>query len=146
MIKGGGAEGARRIERLRRGQEQILKAVARIQALPRSHAPSEPLLAALGQCLLTHWGEQDEEFFQSLAGRHAARPDRVKILEFLALDLREQKIRYLAMSEEFEQPGPAGPARRRELREFLRGVIERLNMEEDYLIPLLRTESDPGAE
>ena len=139
------AESPQRIARLRRGQEQILKVVGRIQALPRSQPPTEPLLAALGESLLAHWGEQDEAFFQLLSARHAGRPDRVKILEFFSLDLQEQKIRYLTMQERFERPGPAGPGRLRELREFLRGIIERINMEEDYLIPLLRADDDSRA-
>ena len=127
------------ISGFKRAHEAILRTIAQIQPLIRSYPHAKPLLRQFNEQLLAHLGRQDEELVGRLTECYSADHQSMKILEFLQHDLKETKISYLIFfdkySGEFAQIEPRGFTKA--CQDFIQKVLARIQMEEEYLFPLL---------
>jgi len=131
-------------ERLQRGHAAILLTVSRLQDVVRSYSQSRPLLHDLYEDLLAHWEWQTADSFAALSSRHARDRTAVKMCEFLVHDLKDLKVAFLVFFD--THSGDFGDTASRrfsgEAVEFSRKITARVQVEEEYLLPLLRERDD----
>jgi len=125
---------------LGRAHHAVLLSVSQIQSVVRSYSSARALLGGLGEQLLAFLGVEDEEFFRSLRDLLSEDRPALKMLEFLELDLKDLKIKYLVFYDRYTNI-PTGNEDRiflRDYREFSAAIVARVNLESEYLFPLLQ--------
>ena len=123
-----------------KGQRAILVSVGDVQHSLRDYPACRTKLAVLLEKLLVHWKKQDESFWTALAEVFATDRPAQKIVEFLVFDLKELKVKYLAFEDRYLLALPGGERRTfpKDGKDFLQAVLDRIQMEEEYLFPLLK--------
>jgi len=127
------------INSFRLSHEAILSVVAQIQPLTRSYIVVKPLLVELRERIALYFNRQDKEFYDELRIFFAEERSVIKILDFIELDLKDFKIKFLIFFE--KHTGEMGAINSRnflkEHREFTGAIMARLKLEEDHLLPLV---------
>ena len=122
-----------------RAHRSILLSLDRIQGVSRLYSQAKLGVCQLNDHVLNHLSRQDETFYQSLRDFYASHRESLKMLEFLTHDLKDLKIKYLVFSE--KHSGAMGDLGARsfikDFGEFKQDLVERIEMEENYLFPLL---------
>lgn len=130
---------AKLIQRFRKGHRAIADVVTQIQGVVRSYARVKPLLPVLDQVLINHFECQDDELFRELLDFYREDREAVKMLEFLIYELKEFKIKYLIFSDKY--PGHMADRGSRnfpkDFAELTKAIVGRLQMENEYFMPLL---------
>jgi hypothetical protein len=124
---------------LQQGHRAILPAIDKVQMSVRSYPAARTAFVQLGEVLLAHFGSQDERFFGVLQDFFAQDREALKIIEFLIVDLKDMKIRYLVFDDRYGSPPTGNEAKTfaKDFRELAEAIIVRIRMEEEYLVPLL---------
>jgi hypothetical protein len=128
------------IESFRRAHEEILMIINHITGLTRSYPHARSRLPELEERLLAHLGRQDRNFYQKLSDHYLLQKEQVKMIEFLVHDLKETKIKFLIFFEKHAvQSGNMVGAGffPKDFTDFKDTIVNRLKMEEEYLLPLL---------
>ncbi len=83
---------------------------------------------------------QDEQFYSSLSDFYKENRPALKIIEFLTQDLKELKVQTFGFFEKYGVANPLEQGRNfaKDLREYMKFIENRLRLEEDYLVPLLK--------
>lgn len=128
------------VQSFHRGHEQILGTVARLQPLTHAYLQAKPLLRDLQGELSSHFERQNNKMFDDLNIFLAEDRPGLKILEFLAHDLKDIKIKFLLFFDMHSGEMGDVSARNfpRDFREFSDEVIRRVHAEEEYLLPFLK--------
>jgi hypothetical protein len=114
-------------------------AIGEIQPSLRCPSQIQPNLFVLGQQLVLHWRLLDTDFWAELLKNAAVRPAQGKMLDFLIQDLKEVKVKHFSFFEKHAaEPGPGLYPLIRDFTEFVRAVMDRFQLEEEYLLPILR--------
>ncbi len=127
------------VNSFRMRHQSIAANLAQVEIVARSYVEAKPRLRALRQQMLNHLGQQNKDFFSALYEYYADNREATKALEFLEHDVKDMKVRHLLFFE--KHSGEMGDVSAvqfpRDLASFAKEVLTRLQMEEEYLIPLL---------
>lgn len=117
--------------------DAILGVLVQVQSV-RAYPQARRNLRELQEQIFPHLKRQDE-ILKRLAAHYAGQRDQSKIIEFLVYELKELRIKSLIFFDTYETAAGEVAARNfsKEFLEFSRAVVNRLKMEEDYLLPLL---------
>lgn len=114
-------------------------AIAHVQQVIRFYPQARLKLRELRDILAAHLSRQDRELFRQLSDYYAGDRKNIKMLEFLEHDLKDIKIEYLGFLDKHD--GDSGNRRAwsfpRDFTDFTRTVMTRIQVEEEYLLPLL---------
>ena len=128
------------ISRFKMRHQTIVDLLDQIQVLSRSYFQAKPKIRELRERLLAHLSHKDDEFFDHIRLSYKGDRHSVKLIEFLAHDLKDIKIKYLVFFEQYS--GELADIGSRnfpgELIRFSREVLGRIKIEEEYLFPLLQ--------
>lgn len=132
------------IESFVKGHQMILSNIGRAQQNIRSYNQAYKDINELSEVLLTHWERQSEQFFILLKNFYKEDRESLKMLEFLIYDLKEIKISYLVFADKYIKKNGCAQERSfpKDFDSFCRSVISRLNIEEEYLLPLMKKIAD----
>jgi hypothetical protein len=128
------------ITSVRRSHEGILSLIDQTGTVVRIYSQARNILRDLEEHLSAHLRRQDREFYQRLKDHYAQERESLKMIEFLVHDLKEIKIKSLIFFEKHAtNTGNLAAARffPRDFMEFKEAIINRIKIEEEYLIPLL---------
>jgi len=122
----------------RQAHQAIVAAVDQVLLNVRSYAAAKPALRELDARLLAHLGRQDFIFFEHLRSCLGADRERLKMLEFLEHDANESKVLFLEFFDRYLNDYNMADVRNLpvDFLAFKKAVIERLDAEEEYLLPL----------
>ncbi len=122
------------------GHQSIVNILEDVQMSARSYAQAKPKIRAMNELTLVHLGRQNDELFDQLRFFYRLDREKTKMVEFLAHDLKDAKIRYLIFSEKHsgELRDLGTPDFPKNFNEFLKEILARIKIEEDYLLPLLK--------
>lgn len=130
--------------------QAILSSMDQVVMVVRSYPQARSRLPEFNERVLAHFGRQDKDFYDRLLERYAAERGSLKMIEFLIHDLKDAKIQCLTFLEKYAGYPGGQAATRNFLRDFLAFktvIINRIQMEEEYLFPLLaRMSSRDNAE
>lgn len=117
----------------------IVTRVDQIRQCGRLPERAWPLVAEFYMVLLDYVHLQAKPVYRDLEAQHCENREILKILEFLEHDIAELAVDILQFYERFSQS--SSPVRKRsfsmEFLQFSGRIIQRLEMEEERLIPLL---------
>jgi hypothetical protein len=123
----------------RLSHQMLTDSISQIQLSLRSYSQAKPKLRELYSNLHNHFSRQDQKLYERLSIFYAEDRPTTKMLEFLAHDLKDFKIKYLVFSD--QHTGEMGGGHPRsfpaEFIEFANSILARIKIEEDYLFPLL---------
>lgn len=121
------------------GHQAIMSAVSQVRQVVRSYPAARSRLHELNDILMAHLSRQDREFFKRLFDYYEGNRESTKMLEFLSLDVKDLKINYLTFLD--KHLGDAGSRRvasfPKDFTDFTQTLMMRIQLEEEYLIPLL---------
>lgn len=121
------------------GHHTILQSVDKVQIAARSYSAGRAAFTEFGEVLLAHFRKQDVPFFRALQEFFAEDREALKMIEFLIVDLKDMKVRYLIFDDRYGLYPTGNDARTfaKDFRELADAVIGRIRLEEEYLFPLL---------
>lgn len=127
------------ISSLKSSQQSLVDAIDQIQPFLRSYSKAKSGIRELHKRVLLHYAYQNSEFFEALRASFQNDSEALKMLEFLAFDLKDFKIKYLlffdAHSGEMEDVN--GRSFPKDFSGLSGEIIGRIKIEEEYLFPLL---------
>ena len=117
----------------------IVDGVSQVQLFLRSYKEARAKLNVVEELLLNHFGRQDEKFFNDLMGFYQSDRQRLKMLEFLSVDLKDIKIQYLTFCDRYWGEWSDIKMRNfpKDFTDFTALILQRVRIEEEYLFPLL---------
>jgi hypothetical protein len=122
----------------------ILSVLDLIHQNIRSYPAVKPHLRLLQSLLFNHFEKQSKSLYERLLTFHSNDREKSKLLEFLAHDLKEFKIKTLvffdAHSADMSDLKPKGIVH--EFGEFSQFIIGRIHHEKKYLITMIREMED----
>jgi len=126
------------VRSFRQAHQAIVSAVDQVLLNVRSYAAARPALRELDGQLLAHLGRQDSVFFQRLSECIGDNRERQKMLEFLKHDAAESKVLFLEFFDRYLNEYNMADVKNFPITflAFKKTVIERLDVEEEYLLPL----------
>lgn len=126
------------------GHQAIIEAIDSIQASLRSYREVKPRIRAMQKILLDHFGRENNEFYERLRAFYSSDRQATKMIEFLAYDLKDAKIKFLTFFDKYSgEMGDMGSRNfPRDFMDFTSTIIARINVEEDQLLPLLEKLQD----
>ncbi|MDD3375565.1 MAG: hypothetical protein PHY73_07595 [Candidatus Omnitrophica bacterium] len=124
---------------LKVGHQAIVCAIDQTQGFLRSYREARPRIRSLGEQLATFFSRQDKRMFDQLYAFYAGDRLSTKMIDFLAHDLKDIKVKYLTFfdkhsGEVFDTSASSFP---KDFMDFSGQIIGRLKIEEEYLFPLL---------
>lgn len=127
------------IESFRLGHHSILRSLDEIQRVARQYNQTKPLLRNLHEKIIEHLARQDARMMKQLADFYHEDREVTKMLEFLAHDLKDIKVRFLLFydkhsGEVLDLNSRSFP---RDIQDFTQELSDRFSAEEEYLFPLL---------
>lgn len=119
--------------------QMLIDSIAQIQLSLRSYNQAKPKLRDFYKNLQNHFSRQDAALYDRLSLYFIADRQATKMLEFLILDLKEIKIKYLVFYDLHSGEALGGHPRTFPLdfTEFANSILSRIKMEEDYFFPLV---------
>ncbi len=117
----------------------ILVRIDRIRQCDHSYDLASPLLVDFYETLLNYVNLQVGPVYQDLCSQNFKNNEILKILEFLEHDITELRLEILQFYERFSPQTNPIQARAfpMEFRQFSSRIIQRIEMEEERLFPLL---------
>ncbi|HSA31688.1 MAG TPA: hypothetical protein P5160_07815 [Candidatus Omnitrophota bacterium] len=117
----------------------IVTRIDQVRQCGRSYEDARPFLLELYEMLLDYMSLQTAPVFQQLEEQNSGNRENLKMLEFLAQDITELRIEILEFYERFSHPDSLLRMRAfaMEFLKFSSRVIQRLELEEGLLFPLL---------
>jgi len=127
------------VESFRSAHRSIILSIDDIQISLRNYNQAMPKLQTFGSLLLAHFGRQNTETYERIRRCVEGNREGLKMMDFLEHDLKDIKIKYLLFAEKHSgDPGNVNERNFiRDFREFSSDVINRIKIEEDYLLPLI---------
>ncbi len=127
------------VESLRSGHNAILHTIEQLQHVTRFYNQAKPILRGLHEQLLSHLARQDQKLLDQLYSFYVNDRPAYKLVEFLEHDLKDIKIQFLTFYDKHSGEMADRNARSLPLdfQNFLQEIINRMNVEEEYLFPLL---------
>lgn len=128
------------VDSLRQGQRSILHSLDEIQRVSRLYNQAKPLLRSLHEKIVEHLARQDAKMMSQLADFYHEDREASKMLEFLAHDLKDIKVRFLIFYDKHSGEVLDLNARSfpKDIQDFTQELVGRFNAEEEYLFPLIR--------
>lgn len=119
--------------------QALVNSVDQIQLNMRDYLRVKPHLRELHANLLAHFSRQNHVLFEQLNALNKDDRQASKMLEFLELDLRDLKIRYLVFYDQHsgELADSHGRNFTKNFTEFAGAILGRVKIEEEYMFPLL---------
>lgn len=132
------------ISAFRHAHQAILATISDIQPLLRAYLQAKPKILAWNKQLLDYFKLQDREFWDRLEVFYMENREASKMLEFLSVDLKDVKIKYLAFFEKHSGEMQDTKARSfpKDFTDFAGLITARIKVEEEYLFPLLKKAAD----
>ena len=125
--------------KLQKNHRLILGCLDEIYQSMRSYNQIKPVLRTFQNILLSHFGEQNKDFFDRIRPTLDGDREKMKILEFLIYNLDDIKIKTLAFLDEY--PADISDTHPhnfpQNFMEYSEEVRVRLKLEEDYLFGFL---------
>ena len=120
--------------------QSILETIDGIRVNIRDYLRIKSKLKDLEAKLLLHFGKQDIAFFARLQEFYASASSTIKIISFLGDDLKDIKVKTLVFFDRYPaEIGDIGkPMFPLDFMEFSKTVISRIEIEENFLLPLLK--------
>ena len=127
------------IKKIDKGHQAIVAAIDQVQLVARDFVKASPRLRELSEMLAAYIGQQNKEFYDELASAYAHDRQASKMLEFLIHDLKDIKVEYLEFFDKYLNSLNEIAARSfpKDFRRFVEIIISRMNVEEEYLLPLI---------
>ncbi len=121
--------------------DDIAQSISASLVLTRQHYLSiKPLIRSLQQALFNHLQLQNQHFYERLKEQQRGAPNN---LEFLEQDLKGYKIQALIFFD--EHPADMGDLNPKNFKatfsEFSVKTVNRINVEKNFLLPLLANEA-----
>ena len=127
------------IKQFHSAHQSILETIDQINLSIRSYREAKPAVMELQEKLLAHLGKQNDAFFYPLSKFYVNDRPSAKMLEFLQYDRRDMQVKLLVFFDRYS--AEAGEARARsfprDFTEFSKVLIGRIQVEKDFLLPLL---------
>jgi len=125
----------------RHAHQAIVSAIDQVLLNVRSYTVARPALRELDAQLLAHLGRQDSAFYQHLSECVGDNREQQKMLEFLKHDAAESKVLFLEFFDRYLNEYNMADVKNLPVAflAFKKAVIERLDAEEEYLLPLFET-------
>ena len=127
------------VESFRSGHNSILHTVEQLQNVARTYLQAKPILRALHVQLLNYFSQQDQKMLDELYAFYVDDRPSYKLVEFLEHDLKDIKIKCLIFYD--KHSGEVADLNARsfplDFQNFLQEILDRMNVEEEYLFPLL---------
>ncbi|OGX31266.1 MAG: hypothetical protein A2787_07000 [Omnitrophica WOR_2 bacterium RIFCSPHIGHO2_01_FULL_48_9] len=124
---------------LRLGHNSLLHTIEQLQQVARSYNQAKPILRGLHEQLLNYFARQDQKILDQLYSFYIDDRSSYKLVEFLEHDLKDIKIKLLIFYD--KHTGEVADMNARsfplDFQKFLQEIINRMNVEEEYLFPLL---------
>ena len=120
--------------------QSIVDTLGQTQLLLRTYFKAKPKIRELSQKLLAHFSRQNSAFYDELREIYEGNRQSLKIIDFLAHDLKETKIKYVEFIEKHsgEMDDINAKTFPVDFMNFSRMILTRINIEEEYLLPLIR--------
>ena len=136
------------VQNFKVAHQSIVDSIDGIQPFLRSYLAAKPKIREMKEKLLFHLGKQNSDLFDQLRSWHEHDREATKIIEFLTHDLNDIKIKYLIFFEKYsgELADKGSSNFPLDFTEFSKAVLDRLKVEEEYLLPLLKKISDSAFE
>lgn len=128
MVDSGNLDWSKFRKSLESGHEMILDQILKCRPAGKLQKNLEQF-RNLEQIVLTHLSSQSPRFYQALEEHQRNEASRLKILEYLILDLKDLKIKLLAFRD--------APAVK--FYEFKNDLTIRVSIEKERLIPLIES-------
>ena len=127
------------VKSLRLGHNSLLHTIEQLQQVARSYNQAKPILRGLHEQLLNYFARQDQKILDQLYSFYIDDRSSYKLVEFLEHDLKDIKIKLLIFYD--KHTGEVADMNARsfplDFQKFLKEIINRMNVEEEYLFPLL---------
>jgi len=127
------------VKSLRLGHNSLLHTIEQLQQVARSYNQAKPILRGLHEQLLNYFARQDQKILDQLYSFYIDDRSSYKLVEFLEHDLKDIKIKLLIFYD--KHTGEVADMNARsfplDFQKFLQEIINRMNVEEEYLFPLL---------
>ena len=126
------------VRSFRQAHQVIVCAIDQVLLNVRSYSAARPALCELDAQLLAHLGRQDSAFYQYLNDCAGDDRESQKMLEFLAHDAAQSKVLLVEFSDRYLNQYNMAKVKNFtvDFLTFKKTVIERLDVEEEYLLPL----------
>ena len=117
----------------------LVDSLNQIRPLVRSYHETKPLMRELQEILLAHFQFQSKSFYEQLRDFYAEDHKAQKMIEFLVQDLKELKVQTLILFD--DHPGDMMDIKPghflKDFEVFSKSLLDRINIERDYLIPMV---------
>src|SRR3989344_6335877 len=127
------------VKSLRLGHNSLLHTIEQLQQVARSYNQAKPILRGLHEQLLNYFARQDQKILDQLYSFYIDDRSSYKLVEFLEHDLKDIKIKLLIFYD--KHTGEVADMNARsfplDFQKFFQEIINRMNVEEEYLFPLL---------
>jgi len=127
------------ISRFRLHHQAIIDAINQVMMNSRSYMDVKPNLRSFREALLNHYSQQNEELWNWLESSYLSDREASKMIDFLMHDLKESKVKFLIFFDKYSgEMGDMGSRSfPKEFSDFSKEIQTRLQIEEEYLFPLL---------
>ena len=128
------------IDNLVKGHGILLSTINQMQTCLRSYSAIKPQLQEFEGQVFGHLGQQNKELFEQLSEYFREDRQKLKMIEFLTVNLKDIKIKALTL---FDQFPAADKADRypglfpKQFTDFTQELMARIKLEGEYLLPLL---------
>lgn len=124
---------------LKTSHQAIVNEIDSIQSSCRTYTAAKPHLREMSKILLAHFSRQNDPFFDRLRVRVADDRQAVKMIEFLAHDTKDIKVKFLVFFDRYSGDMADIGSRTfpKDFTDFAREILSRIRVEEDYLFPLI---------
>jgi len=121
------------------GHAAIIESIDQLQAVSRSYNTAKPKIREMNHRLTAHLSRQNAVFFDRLRTRYQADRPALKIIEFLAHDIKAMKVKHLVFFDQHsgDMGDMSGRTFPKDFYDFYREVLTRIRIEEEYLLPLV---------
>jgi hypothetical protein len=126
------------INKFQKAHAVIHDTVEQIQLSIRSYPKVRSGLMALQENLFGYFAQQDRVFYDQLLKAHQDNREKVKMIEFLAWDIKDFKVEFIRFYDQYDSSVGVVSQRNfpKEFTDFAQRIIARLKVEEEYLFPL----------
>ena len=128
------------LSRFRKSHVELLGACEDVAGFARQYEKAKPAIHRLRDILFQHFTLQKSDLFETLRLSDDLNREEARMLESLQVDLRNLKITAIEFFDQY--PADMGdihpvafPSR---FQQFFHDIQARINLEEQYLIPLIR--------
>jgi len=127
------------ISRFRLHHQAIIDAINQVMMNSRSYMDGKPNLRSFREALLNNYSQQKEELWNWLESSYLSDREASKMIDFLMHDLKEAKVKFLIFFDKYSgEMGDMGSRSfPKEFSDFSKEIQTRLQIEEEYLFPLL---------